>query len=142
MPNYLSPGVYVEEVQAASRPIEGSGRPSRLRRPGAARACQHAADGHQLDPVRDHVRRLHEGSYLAHAVYGFFLNGGTTAYVVRIGADGADGAPTARLELPSSTDKGQAAFRVVALEAGAAGNDVSVEVVTRPSRARASSSWS
>ena len=25
MPNYLSPGVYVEEVQAASRPIEGVG---------------------------------------------------------------------------------------------------------------------
>ena len=68
-----------------------------------------------------------EGSYLAHAVYGFFLNGGTTAYIVRIGADGA-GAPTARLELPSSTDKSQAAFRVVALDAGATGNDVSVEV--------------
>ena len=31
-----------------------------------------------------------EGSYLAHAVYGYFLNGGGAAYVVRIGADGAD----------------------------------------------------
>ncbi len=25
MPNYLSPGVYVEEVEAGSRPIEGVG---------------------------------------------------------------------------------------------------------------------
>jgi phage tail sheath protein FI len=25
MPNYLSPGVYVEEIQAGSRPIEGVG---------------------------------------------------------------------------------------------------------------------
>ena len=25
MPNYLSPGVYIEEVEAGSRPIEGVG---------------------------------------------------------------------------------------------------------------------
>ena len=31
-----------------------------------------------------------EGSYLAHAVYGYFLNGGGACYVVRIGADGGD----------------------------------------------------
>jgi phage tail sheath protein FI len=68
-----------------------------------------------------------DGSYLAHAVYGFFLNGGTTASIVRIGGEGA-GAPSARLELPSSTDKSQAAFRVVALEAGGAGNEIAVEV--------------
>ena len=38
-----------------------------------------------------------EGSYLAHAVYGYFLNGGGAAYVVRIGADGA--MPTATGQL-------------------------------------------
>ena len=32
-----------------------------------------------------------EGAYLAHAVYGYFLNGGGAAYVVRIG--GEDGYP-------------------------------------------------
>ena len=34
MPNYLSPGVYVEEVEAGSRPIEGVGTAVRF----AARA--------------------------------------------------------------------------------------------------------
>ena len=33
-----------------------------------------------------------EGSYLAHAVYGYFLNGGGAAYVVRIGGDDDDAA--------------------------------------------------
>jgi len=132
MPNYLSPGVYVEEVQAASRPIEGVGT-------AVAAFVGLAQKGPANTPVMvtnwtqfvTSFGDFMEGSYLAHSVYGFFLNGGTTAYIVRIGADGA-GAPTARLELPSSTDKGQAAFRVVALEAGATGNDVSVEV-TDPS---------
>jgi phage tail sheath protein FI len=129
MPNYLSPGVYVEEVQAASRPIEGVGTAVAafvgLAQRGPANTPLMVTNWTQFVTT---FGDFMEGSYLAHAVYGFFLNGGTTAYVVRIGADGADGAPTARLELPSSTDKGQAAFRVVALEAGAAGNDVSVEV--------------
>ncbi len=129
MPNYLSPGVYVEEVQAASRPIEGVGTAVAafvgLAQRGPANTPLMVTNWTQFVTT---FGDFMEGSYLAHAVYGFFLNGGTTAYVVRIGADGAAGAPTARLELPSSTDKGQAAFRVVALEAGAAGNDVSVEV--------------
>ena len=29
-----------------------------------------------------------EGSYLAHAVYGYFLNGGGSGYVVRVGGNG------------------------------------------------------
>ena len=128
MPNYLSPGVYVEEVQAASRPIEGAGTAVAafvgLAQRGPANTPVMVTNWSQfVASFGDFM----EGSYLAHSVYGFFLNGGTTAYIVRIGAEDA-GAPSARLELPSSTDKSQAAFRVVALEAGGAGNDISVEV--------------
>ncbi len=37
-----------------------------------------------------------EGYYLAHSVYGFFSNGGTAAYIVRVGGDtGTTGMPTA-----------------------------------------------
>ena len=36
-----------------------------------------------------------DGYYLAHSVYGFFNNGGTAAYVVRVGG-AADGAPPRR----------------------------------------------
>ena len=31
-----------------------------------------------------------EGAYLAHAVYGFFQNGGGLCWVVRVGASGCD----------------------------------------------------
>jgi len=128
MPNYLSPGVYVEEVQAASRPIEGAGTAIAafvgLAQRGPANTPVMVTNWSQfVASFGDFM----EGSYLAHSVYGFFLNGGTTAYIVRIGAEGS-GAPSARLELPSSTDKAQAAFRVVALEAGGAGNEIKVEV--------------
>jgi phage tail sheath protein FI len=128
MPNYLSPGVYVEEVQAASRPIEGAGTAVAafvgLAQRGPANTPVMVTNWSQfVASFGDFM----EGSYLAHSVYGFFLNGGTTAYIVRIGAEGS-GAPSARLELPSSTDASQAAFRVVALEAGSAGNEIKVEV--------------
>jgi phage tail sheath protein FI len=128
MPNYLSPGVYIEEVQAASRPIEGVGTAVAafvgLAQRGPANTPVMVTNWSQFVAS---FGDFTEGSYLAHSVYGFFLNGGTTAYIVRIGADGA-GAPSARLELPSSTDKSQPAFRVLALEAGGAGNDIAVEV--------------
>ena len=43
-----------------------------------------------------------EGSYLAHAVYGYFQNGGGSCYVVRIGGDGdGDGSRRADRRQPS-----------------------------------------
>ncbi len=127
MPNYLSPGVYVEEVEAGSRPIEGVGTAVAafvgLAARGPANTPTLVTNWNQFSSVfGDFV----EGSYLAHAVYGYFLNGGGAAYVVRVGADGV--MPTASAELPSAGEKGKPAFRVAALEAGPAGNDLSVSV--------------
>jgi phage tail sheath protein FI len=127
MPQYLSPGVYVEEVEAGSRPIEGVGTAVAafvgLAQRGPANIPVLVTNWTQFTST---FGDFLEGSYLAHAVYGYFMNGGGSAYIVRIGADGA--APAARAELPSSTDRSQAAFRVVALEPGTAGDQISVEV--------------
>src|SRR6266487_1955378 len=126
MPQYLSPGVYVEEVEAGSRPIEGVGT-------AVAAFVGLAAKGRFNQPTLvtnwsqfvqtygDFV----EGSYLAHAVYGYFLNGGGSCYVVRVGGNGA--APSAKGELLLGREKALP-YRVTALEAGAAGNDITVEV--------------
>ena len=127
MPNYLSPGVYVEEVEAGSRPIEGVGTAVAafvgLAGRGPANAPTLVTNWNQFTSTfGDFI----EGSYLAHAVYGYFLNGGGAAYVVRVGADGV--VPTATAEVPSSTDKAKPAFQVAALEAGPEGNDISVDV--------------
>ena len=74
-----------------------------------------------------------QGSYLHHAVYGYFQNGGGACYVVRIGGNGA-ASPAARAELMATSGDGGGAsatvgaFRVQALAEGAEGNDISVEV--------------
>jgi phage tail sheath protein FI len=127
MPQYLSPGVYVEEVEAGSRPIEGVGT-------AVASFVGLAARGPVNTPVlvtnwsqyTQEFGDFIEGSYLAHAVYGYFLNGGGACYVVRIGADGA--MPVALAELPTAKSKEVAGYRVRALEPGPAGNELSVEV--------------
>jgi phage tail sheath protein FI len=127
MPSYLSPGVYVEEVPSGSRPIEGVGT-------AVAAFVGLAAKGPFNEPrlltnwgqFTSTFGEFLEGSYLAHAVYGYFLNGGGSCYVVRVGVDGAE--PVAAVELPSAADAAKPAFRVTALEPGAAGNDLSVDV--------------
>ena len=131
MPSYLSPGVYVEEVEAGSRPIEGVGT-------AVAAFVGLAAQGPANTPVlvtnwSQFVQSFGDfidGSYLAHAVYGYFLNGGGAAYVVRIGADGNQ--PAAHLDLAAADDKAVTALRLTALDSGPVGNDISVEV-TEPS---------
>ncbi|WBO68397.1 phage tail sheath family protein [Streptomyces camelliae] len=86
MPTYLTPGVYVEEVQSGARPIEGVGT-------AVAAFVGFAQRGPFHEPTLvtnwDQYTQLFggftEGTYLAHAVYGYFSNGGGAAYVVRIG---------------------------------------------------------
>ncbi len=126
MPNYLSPGVYVEEVEAGSRPIEGVGTAVAafvgLAARGPANTPTLVTNWNQFTAT---FGEFVEGSYLAHAVYGYFLNGGGAAYVVRVGADGVQ--PIAAGDVPSAADGGKPAFRVAALEAGPSGNNIAVE---------------
>ena len=126
MPQYLSPGVYVEEVEAGSRPIEGVGTAVAAFVGLAARGpfnqptlCTNWSQFVQV--FGDFV----DTSYLAHSVYGYFLNGGGACYVVRVGGDGVG--PAARGDLPLGREKALP-YRVTSLEAGPSGNDISVEV--------------
>jgi hypothetical protein len=94
MPTYLSPGVYVEEVPSASKPIEGVATsiaafvglapggplnsPVRISRWGQFAKVY-------VDPNEPENGPFMEGAFLAHAVRGFFENGGTRCWVVRVG---------------------------------------------------------
>jgi Bacteriophage tail sheath protein len=129
MPTYLSPGVYMEEVSSGSKPIEGVGT-------AVAAFVGFAEKGpaHQPTLVTNWTQYTQafgdfvDGSYLAHAVYGYFLNGGGAAYVVRIGGDdneAATGLPVAQGELPAG--EGKPGLVVKALESGPAGDSISVE---------------
>ncbi len=127
MPNYLSPGVYVEEVEAGSRPIEGVGT-------AVAAFVGLAQRGPTNEPtlVTNWAQYVNtfgdfmEGSYLAHAVYGYFLNGGGSCYIVRIGGDSP--MPQAKAEIGAAKDGSSPAYRVIALEPGPAGNAIKVDV--------------
>ncbi|KUN01243.1 phage tail protein [Streptomyces yokosukanensis] len=96
MPTYLTPGVYVEEVQSGARPIEGVGT-------AVAAFVGFAQSGPFHEPTLvtnwDQYTQLFggftEGTYLAHAVYGYFSNGGGAAYVVRIGGSAAGASASA-----------------------------------------------
>jgi phage tail sheath protein FI len=135
MPNYLSPGVYVEEVSSGSKPIEGVGT-------AVAAFVGFAEKGPVNAPTlvtnwtqfTSNFGSFVPGSYLAHAVYAYLLNGGGAAYVVRIGAGGNGseaGAKAARAELTAAAAEGEGPVRgysIEALESGAGGDDISVEV--------------
>ena len=94
MPEYLTPGVYVQEVDTGPRPIEGVGT-------ACAAFVGMAPNGPANKPVlvtnwSQYVstfgslddsgkRNPHmPGSYLSHSVYGYFLNGGGRCYVTRV----------------------------------------------------------
>ena len=91
MPSYLSPGVYVEEVPAATRPIEGVGT-------AVAGFVGFATQGPYNEPVfitnwlqfTSTFGDMAEDYALGKAVYGFFSNGGGRAYVIRIPAGGGE----------------------------------------------------
>ena len=67
----------------------GCRRVRRLHRQGAERRSERsrgleAPAGHQLDPVRELYGGFVPGAMLPHSVYGYFNNGGSLAYIVRI----------------------------------------------------------
>jgi phage tail sheath protein FI len=137
MPNYLTPGVYVEEVPSANKPIEGVGTACAafvgLAPGGPVNQPMRISNWTQFakifgDTTNPDNGPFMEGAYLAHAVYGYFQNGGTLAWIVRVGKD--DGAATPRAALPAANDKGVEALRVVALKG--VEDTVKVEVTEEP----------
>ena len=96
---YLSPGVYVEEVDRGSKPIEGVGT-------AVAAFVGFAHDGPIGYPTlitnwsqfTTTFGGFVRGGFLASAVYAYFNNGGGTCYVTRLPGEitkghSADGAP-------------------------------------------------
>ncbi|MFI7680266.1 phage tail sheath family protein [Actinophytocola sp. NPDC049390] len=126
MPNYLAPGVYVEEVSSGSKPIEGVGT-------AVAGFVGFAEKGPVSEPTLitswTHYTRVFGGfvedAYLPHSVYGYFLNGGGAAYVVRLpetAGAGANGSAAPRVAVPASSEQDdRPAFSVEALNAAQAG---------------------
>jgi len=99
MPEYLSPGVYVEEVDRGPKPIEavGTAMPAFVGFTEKAELLR-SVDGEQVTESvinkamlvtnwSQYVQtygQFVEGAYLPHAVYGYFNNGGSRCYIVSV----------------------------------------------------------
>ena len=93
MPEYLSPGIYVEELDTGARPIEqvGMSVPGFVGRAPKADAPRNEAvrvTSFERDFRRDFIGDAKVATPLAYAVQGFFSNGGSACYVVNLGDDG------------------------------------------------------
>src|SRR3954452_19123129 len=102
MPEYLAPGVFIEEIERGPRPIEG----------GATSTAAFFGETERgptrprlITSYNDYLRyfggAFGPDKYMPYALSGFFENGGRRAYICRIVGDNA---------APASIDIGGGAF--------------------------------
>ncbi|MER9059898.1 phage tail sheath C-terminal domain-containing protein [Mesorhizobium sp. M0698] len=105
MPEYLAPGVYVEEVPSGIKPIEGVSTSTA----GFLGRTERGPDGVNFITSFTEYQRIYggfgDGMFLPDAVKGFFDNGGRRAFVARA----------------SNADSGKAANKINELEVEAVG---------------------
>lgn len=124
MPEYLTPGTYVEEVRGDVVPIQGVSTSTA----GFVGLTERGPTRTMLVTSWPEYLRWYGGttdtsvSALSFSVQGFFANGGERVYISRITAEGA---AAATFELQS----GGAALVVTALGSGAWGNNMWVRVL-------------
>ncbi|HVN06227.1 MAG TPA: phage tail sheath subtilisin-like domain-containing protein [Bryobacteraceae bacterium] len=148
MPELLHPGVYVQEVPSAVKPIAGVststaafvGVADKGPIPGTTLANGRMAEPIMVTSFTDYQRQFggfRTDSFLTYAVQSFFQNGGSRAYIVRVAATGPGSPPVAPCSPPmppSSTIATHAvtsssfSIAISALYEGAWGNDISVVI--------------
>ncbi|RLC74752.1 MAG: phage tail sheath family protein [Chloroflexi bacterium] len=136
MPEYLSPGVYVEEVDTGAKPIEGVGtataafvgfteKAQLVERVDGGRAVRDLLNKPTLvtnwTQFTERFGGFVEGAYLPHAIYGYFQNGGARCYVLS-----AKTMPKAQAALLNADGKPQLVVR--ARQAGLTGLRLRVKV--------------
>jgi uncharacterized protein len=144
MPEYLAPGVYVEETSFRSKSIEGVGTSTTAfvgpTRKGPFRANANSPEVPELLTSYNDFERLYGSTadlelsgnadrtnYLAHAVLAYFAEGGSRLYVSRVMPSGAVRASAA----VTPTDPPTAAASAVSFNARTAGSGGNGAVVVR-----------
>src|SRR5512141_2511969 len=102
MPEYLSPGVYMEEFEIGARPIEGVSTSTA----GFLGETERGPTTPRLVTSWLQFQRIYGGyfgteKYLPGAVDGFFKNGGSRCYIARIVKSRENGATFAISKLKS-----------------------------------------
>jgi phage tail sheath protein FI len=90
MPEYLAPGVFMEEIERGPKPIEGVATSTTAllgeTERGPTKPTFITSYG---DYLRQFGDTFGEGKYVPYGVKGFFDNGGRRAYIARIVGDNA-----------------------------------------------------
>src|SRR6266568_6977992 len=142
MPEYLSPGVYIQEVDSGPRPIEGAGTACAafvgLAPAGPTNAPVLVTNWSQyvetFGALEEGGRRNAHlpGGFMSHAVHGYFLNGGGRCYGTRVApSERANSARNGRVELASVQLPSRSSKAVPSLTIKAQGDplqDIEVEV--------------
>jgi phage tail sheath protein FI len=146
---YTTPGVYVEEVDKGSKPIEAAGASMAAFVGITAEASVKTLDPETGDrvPVESVLNKatlvtnwtqfqnifggFSAGAYLPDAVYGYFSNGGGPCYITSIQAlsELGDKATAASVAIPPASGKAKC-MTVTAKVPGSAGNDLTVTIKT------------
>lgn len=88
MPEYLAPGVYIEELSSGNRPIEGASTSTAafigVTRKGPINQATLITDISQFYRTFGRPLDIQEQYYLGYAVENFFNEGGTRCYIVRV----------------------------------------------------------
>ena len=136
MPEYLSPGVYVEEIDTGPKPIEGVGtataafigfteKAELVRRVNGEVVIEDLLNRPQLitnwTQFGECFGSFVDGAHLPHAVYAFFENEGTRCYVVSVAT-----LPRAQAPLLNGEDKPRLVVR--AAHGGLEGQRLRVKV--------------
>ncbi len=118
MPEYLAPGVYIEEISTRAKPIEGVGTSTTGMLGMTERGPQYPnMVTSWLEYIRWYGGYLPNRSYLPYAVKGFFDNGGQRCYIARVVPDNST---PASLVLDN--------LHISAIGAGAWGNSVLIRI--------------
>jgi uncharacterized protein len=133
MPEYLAPGVFIEEVEMGPKPIEGVSTTTT----GFLGETERGPVRPRLMTSWAQYQKLYgeyvEGSYLPYAVKGFFDNGGQRCFIARIVGEGSK---AATLEIPAEPGPNTPSPPPTATSDGAEGGESSESSTSDPSAAR------
>lgn len=133
---YLTPGVYVEEIDSGPKPIQGVATAVAALIGFTQRAGPEKEPDKLLNKAElvtnwnQYVERFGgfiPDAYLPHAVFGFFNNGGQRCYVISVARQDQEKGETAQTVIPIGDD-GKGQLLVQALNVGPDSNQLTVTI--------------
>src|ERR1700737_3001456 len=133
MPEYLYPGVYVEEVDTGNKPIEGVSTSTvgflGIAERGPLRPMLITSFSDFTRTFGSYVKEGEVDRYLAYAVEGFFQNGGERCFVMRVASSPPSPPPPSPSPSPpyASLINPDGRMQVQAVGPGGWGNRIAVQ---------------